>query len=57
MKKITLFNLCGHRFLGVNESGEKVMVDGDQPATGMRPMELLLTALSSCTAYDVIDIM
>jgi putative redox protein len=33
------------------------MVDGDQPASGMRPMELLLVALGSCTGYDVVDIM
>jgi len=56
-KKIVLHQLCGHRFAGVNEVGDKVIVDGDQPAIGMRPMELLLTALGSCTAYDVIDIM
>ncbi|NER79040.1 MAG: OsmC family protein [Leptolyngbya sp. SIO1D8] len=56
-KKIVLHQLCGHRFAGINEVGDKVIVDGDQPAIGMRPMELLLTALASCTAYDVVDIM
>jgi len=56
-KKIVLHQLCGHRFAGVNEAGDKVIVDGDQPAIALRPMELLLSALGSCTAYDVIDIM
>jgi putative redox protein len=56
-KKIVLHQLCGHRFAGVNEAGDKVIVDGDQPAIAMRPTDLLLTALGSCTAYDVIDIM
>ncbi|RIH86630.1 OsmC-like protein [Meiothermus luteus] len=56
-KKVVLHRLSGHRFLGINEQGDKVMVDGDQPATGMRPMELLLAALAGCTAYDVVDIM
>jgi putative redox protein len=56
-KKIVVYNLVGHRFLGVNEQGDKVMIDGDQPATGPRPMELLLMALGACTAYDVVDIM
>lgn len=56
-KKIVLHQICGHRFAGVNEAGDKVIVDGDQPAIGLRPMELLLTALGSCTAYDVVDIM
>jgi putative redox protein len=56
-KKVVLHQLCGHRFAGVNEAGDKVIVDGDQPAIAMRPTDLLLTALGSCTAYDVIDIM
>ncbi|GIW33049.1 OsmC family protein [Meiothermus sp.] len=56
-KKVVLHRLGGHRFVGINEQGDKVMVDGDQPATGMRPMELLLAALAGCTAYDVVDIM
>jgi putative redox protein len=56
-KTVVLQQLCGHRFVGINEAGDKVMVDGDQPATGMRPTDLLLAALGSCTAYDVIDIM
>jgi putative redox protein len=56
-KKVVLERLVGHRFLGRNEQGDKVMIDGDQPATGMRPMELLLAALAGCTAYDVVDIM
>lgn len=56
-KKVTTHRLTGHRFLGINEQGDKVMMDGDQPASGMRPMELLLAALAGCTAYDVVDIM
>ncbi len=56
-KKVVLHRLGGHRFVGINEQGDKVMVDGDQPSTGMRPMELLLAALAGCTAYDVVDIM
>ncbi|TFU17122.1 OsmC family protein [Thermus tengchongensis] len=56
-KRVVIHHLVGHRFLGVNEQGDKVMIDGDQPATGPRPMELLLMALGACTAYDVVDIM
>ena len=44
-KKVVVHQIVGHRFLGVNEQGDKVMIDGDQPATGPRPMELLLMAL------------
>lgn len=56
-KRVTLHRLSGHRFLGTSEGGDKVMIDGDSPSTGMRPMELLLAALAGCTAYDVVDIM
>ncbi|RTG99394.1 osmotically inducible protein OsmC [Thermus scotoductus] len=56
-KKVVIHHLVGHRFLGMNEQGDKVMIDGDQPATGPRPMELLLMALGACAAYDVVDIM
>ncbi len=56
-KRVTLYNLVGHRFLGINETGERIVIDGDQPAAGPRPMELLLMALGACTAYDVVDIM
>ncbi|MGD1941089.1 MAG: OsmC family protein [Leptolyngbyaceae cyanobacterium] len=56
-QKIVLHQICGHRFVGVNAAGDKVVVDGDQPAIALRPMELLLTALGSCTAFGVVDIM
>ncbi|WP_243027618.1 OsmC family protein [Thermus albus] len=56
-KRVVIHHLVGHRFLGINEQGDKVMIDGDQPAAGPRPMELLLMALGACTAYDVVDIM
>ncbi|AEB12406.1 OsmC family protein [Marinithermus hydrothermalis] len=56
-KKLIVHHITGHRFLGINENGDKVVIDGDQPAMGLRPMELLLAALAGCTAYDVVDIM
>ena len=56
-KTIVLHQICGHRFVGQNEAGDHVHIDGDQPAIGMKPTDLLLAALGSCTAYDVIDIM
>ena len=37
-KKVVVHQIVGHRFLGVNEQGDKVMIDGDQPSTGPRPM-------------------
>ena len=56
-KKIVLHQIGEHRFVGVNAAGDKVIVAGDQPAIALRPMELLLTSLGSCTAFSVVDIM
>ncbi len=56
-KKIVVQHLCGYRFAAENENQVRVVADGDQPALGLRPMELLLAALGSCTAYDVVSIM
>ena len=48
-------------FVGVTGSGHAVVVDGPPEAGGRnlgpRPMELLLTGLGSCTAFDVVDIL
>lgn len=56
-KTIVLHQICGHRFIGHTEAGDRIPIDGDQPAIGPKPTDLLLAALGSCTAYDVIDIM
>ncbi len=36
-----------------NAQGAKAVVDGSPQALGMRPMELLLTALASCACFDL----
>ncbi len=56
-QRVITYHLCGHRFLNVNPAGDKVIADGDDPAAGLRPMQLLLAALASCTAYDIVDIL
>ncbi len=56
-KKIVVQHLCGFRFAAENENGVRVVADGDRPPLGLRPMELLLASLGSCTAYDVVSIM
>lgn len=56
-KTVVIQQLCEKRFVGENEGGQKVIVDGASPPVGLRPMELLLAALGGCTAYDVVDIM
>lgn len=40
-----------------NASGNIVHIDGSEEKKGMRPMELLLTAMGSCTAFDAVLIL
>lgn len=48
-------------FLGETGSGHAVMMDGPPEAGGRnlaaRPMEMLLTGMGGCTAFDVVDIL
>ena len=51
----------GAMFVGITGSGHTVVVDGPPDAGGRnlgpRPMELVLTGLGSCSAFDVVDIL
>lgn len=47
----------GHRFRIRSGSGHAVTVDNAEGDTGARPAELLLMALATCTAMDVISIL
>ncbi len=48
-------------FVGESESGHAVVIDGPPDGggrnMGMRPMELLLLGVGSCSAYDVVHIL
>jgi putative redox protein len=47
----------GLQFVGTDEGGHSVVLSGDDRQTGVRPSEMLLVALASCSAVDVVDIM
>lgn len=51
-------NVC---FLGESETGHAIVLDGAPDAggrnLGMRPMELLLLGMGSCTSFDVVTIL
>ncbi len=49
--------VAGKQFVGSDSNQHSVVLSGEDPATGVRPSEMLLIALSACTAYDVVDIM
>ena len=51
----------GMSFVAVSGSGHAVVIDGDPDHggrnIGMRPMELFLTGMTACTAFDVVLIL
>jgi putative redox protein len=54
---MTIDHLGGKRYVGHNEAGRQIIVDGEDVALGVRPMEALLAALGACTAFDVVSIL
>jgi putative redox protein len=55
--KIDISRKQGLHFVARNESGNVVEIDGSEEKQAMRPMELLLTALGSCSAFDAVGIL
>ena len=47
----------GKQFVGTDDRNQSVVLSGDSPARGVSPSQMLLVALSACSAYDVVDIM
>ncbi len=44
-------------FIGVDSTNHSVVISTPAEGTGMKPSELLLVALASCTAVDVVEIL
>ena len=58
MKKTLKVTWLGEqRYVGVSESGHQILIDNSPVKVGVSPMEALLGALATCTAYDVVEIM
>ena len=47
----------GKRFIGVDSTNHSVVLSTPDEGVGMKPSELLLVALASCSAVDVVDIL
>jgi putative redox protein len=54
---MTIRCLGGARYVGWNGAGDQIIIDGEEVALGVRPMEALLAALGTCTAFDVVSIL
>jgi putative redox protein len=44
-------------FEAENDRGNRISIDGGSESKGMRPMELLLTSMASCSAFDAVLIL
>ena len=45
------------RYAAQNETGQQLIIDNSAFKVGVGPMESLLAALATCTAYDVVEVM
>jgi putative redox protein len=59
MAAARLIWLTGRQFVGVDSARHSIVVSAQDPANqiGMKPSDLLLLSLASCTAVDVVEIL
>ncbi|ULH15034.1 OsmC family protein [Deinococcus sp. KNUC1210] len=58
MKKTMHVTWLGEqRYVAQNETGQQIIIDNSPLKLGVGPMEALLSALATCTAYDVVEVM
>jgi putative redox protein len=55
--RMSIDHLGGKRYVGRNEGGDRIFIDGEEISIGVRPTEALLAALGTCTAFDVVSIL
>jgi putative redox protein len=49
--------LSGKRFVGIDSTNHSVVLSSKDEGVGVRPSDMLLIALASCTAVDMVDIL
>lgn len=47
----------GNRFISTDSTGHSVVMSTPKENTGMKPSELILSALAGCASVDVVDIL
>ena len=57
MPKANVKWVDGMQFVGTDSGGHSVVLSGSDVQDGVRPSEMLLVALASCSAVDVVEIM
>ncbi|ADY25857.1 OsmC family protein [Deinococcus proteolyticus MRP] len=56
-KTVNIDWLGEQRYVGRSENGQQLLIDNSANKVGVSPMDALLAALGTCTAYDVVGIM
>ena len=49
--------LSGKRFVGIDSTNHAVVLSSKDEGVGVKPSDMMLIALASCTAVDVVDIL
>lgn len=49
--------VSGKQFIGIDSTNHSVVLSPPSEGIGMKPSDMLLVALASCTAVDVVDIL
>jgi putative redox protein len=57
MSSSTVKWIGGKQFIGIDSTNHSVVLSTPDEGIGMKPSEMLLVALSSCTAVDVVEIL
>ena len=57
MANATIRWVTGKQFVGTDSTHHSVVISPADVGVGMKPSELLLVALGSCTAVDVVEIL
>ncbi len=57
MASATVTWLSGKKFIGTDSTNHSVVISTPDEGIGMKPSELMLVALASCTAVDVVEIL
>ncbi len=57
MAQATVRRIAGKQFLGIDSTNHTVVLSTPDEGVGVKPSEMLLVALASCTAVDVVEIL
>jgi putative redox protein len=49
--------VSGKRFVGIDSTHHAVVLSSKDEGVGVKPSDMLLVALASCTAVDVVEIL